>query len=57
MSANAEKLASEIITFAPNVLNGRIRDLDQIKLELQRILGVAYDVAAESIAPSLRIDA
>ncbi|WP_179198125.1 hypothetical protein [Nostoc sp. T09] len=57
MSVNAERLASEVITFAPNVLNGRIRDLEQIKVELQRILGVAYDVAAESIAPSLRIDA
>ncbi len=51
-----QTLASEVITFVPKVLNGRISDLETIKTELQRILNIAYDVAAESLPPSLRID-
>ncbi|WP_166507460.1 hypothetical protein [Nostoc sp. 106C] len=51
-----QTLAAEVIIFAPKVLNGRITDLETIKTELQRILGIAYDVAADSLQPSLRID-
>ncbi len=52
----SETLAAELIIFVPKVLNGRITDMVMIKHELQRILDIAYDVAAENIAPSLRID-
>ncbi|WP_179198011.1 hypothetical protein [Nostoc sp. T09] len=51
-----QTLATEVITFVPNVLNGRIQDIAVIKAQLQRILELAYDVAAESVAPSIRID-
>lgn len=53
----SETLAAEVISFVPKVLNGRISDIEAIKNELRRIYGLAIDVAAESVAPSIRIDA
>ncbi|BAY10296.1 hypothetical protein [Calothrix sp. NIES-2098] len=52
----SEQLAIEVLEFVPKVLSGRITDIEVIKAELQKIYGLAIDAAAESVAPSLRID-